>query len=334
MKHKKSFLLVGLLCSGILFINGHSPSVLAASAASVGSSSKVGNNANNQNDNLNTSNISTSKQKSIQTQSQSDKENKNVKTSASRSQAKTISNQWVSRQGNNYYLINNKPVKGLRNINRSWYLFDKKGVMLTGVRKIPKKSSYGYFSQDGKRRFNNTNSSKSFYWINKSGSITGIKNNAKVICQRPQMPTGCEITAVTMMVNFAGKKVTKDQAAKIMPRSYNPNKGFIGSPYRKFPLGFWVAPNGIKPVVQHYLGTSVNMTNCSLNAIKRKLIRSHLVVAWVGWFDGFSNHAITLTGYHENTLYYNDPWTGTQRSMSIATFKRHWAMDGHRALSY
>lgn len=148
------------------------------------------------------------------------------------------------------------------------------------------------------------------------------------------MPTGCEITAVTMMINFAGKNITKDQAAKIMPRSLNPNKGFIGSPYKKFPLGFWVAPNGVKPVVKHYLGTATNMTGCSIAAIKKKLIRSHLVVAWVGWFDGFSNHAIALTGYHGNILYYNDPWTGTKRSMSVATFQRHWALDGHRALSY
>nr|MDF9462066.1 papain-like cysteine protease family protein [Lactobacillus amylovorus] len=105
-------------------------------------------------------------------------------------------------------------------------------------------------------------------------------------------------------------------------------------PYKKFPLGFWVAPNGVKPVVKHYLGTATNMTSCSIAAIKKKLIRSHLVVAWVGWFDGFSNHAIVLTGYHGNTLYYNDPWTGTKRSMSVATFQRHWALDGHRALSY
>lgn len=334
MKNKKAFLLVGLLCSGIVFINARSQSVSAATVTSVNSSSKAVNNVDNQSDDLNSSSTTTSGQKDIQKQEQPNQENKDVKTPTSHPQSKNISNQWVTRQGHNYYLINNKPVKGLRNINKSWYLFDKQGRMLTGVRKIPKKLSYGYFAQDGKRRFNNTNSGKSFYWINKSGSIVGIKNNAKVICQRPQMPTGCEITAVTMMINFAGKKVTKDQAAKVMPRSYDPNKGFIGSPYREFPLGFWVAPNGVKPVVSHYLGTATNMTNCSLNAIKRKLIRSHLVVAWVGWFDGFSNHAITLTGYHGNTLYYNDPWTGTRRSMSIATFKHHWAMDGHRALSY
>lgn len=148
------------------------------------------------------------------------------------------------------------------------------------------------------------------------------------------MPTGCEITAVTMMLNFAGKKVSKYQAAKIMPRSSNPNKGFVGSPYKKFPLGFWVAPGGVKPVAQHYLGKSKIMTNCSINAIKQKLLRSHLVVVWVGMFDGISNHAITLTGYHGNTLYYNDPWTGTKRKISVAKFKIHWALDGHRAISY
>lgn len=231
-------------------------------------------------------------------------------------------------------MVNHKPTKGLKKIDKDWYLFDKTGAMLTDVRKIPKQNNYGYFGQNGKRKFKNTKTSRAYYWINKSGNITGIKNYAKVICQRPEMPTGCEITAVTMMINFAGKNITKDQAAKIMPRSLNPNKGFIGSPYKKFPLGFWVAPNGVKPVVKHYLGTATNMTGCSIAAIKKKLIRSHLVVAWVGWFDGFSNHAIALTGYHGNILYYNDPWTGTKRSMSVATFQRHWALDGHRALSY
>lgn len=169
--------------------------------------------------------------------------------------------------------------------------------MLKDVRKIPHTKHYSYFDQLGKRRMKNTSTKKAYYWINKKGQITGIKNNAKVICQRPQMPTGCEITAVTMMLNFAGKKVSKYQAAKVMPRSSNPNKGFVGSPYKKFPLGFWVAPGGVKPVVQHYLGKSKIMTNCSINAIKQKLLRSHLVVVWVGMFDGISNH-----GYYSHRL--------------------------------
>lgn len=247
---------------------------------------------------------------------------------------KTLPSGWRNKNGKRYYLHNGKVTKGLKQINKDWYLFDKNGAMLKDVRKIPHTNSYGYFDNQGKRRFTNTNTGRAYYWINKSGKITGIKNNANVVCQRPNMPTGCEITAVTMLLNFAGVKVTKEQAARIMPRGSNPNKGFIGSPYKEFPLGFWVAPGGVKPVIKHYLGTAKIMTGSSLSSIKKKLLRSHLVVVWMGWFDGFSNHALTLTGYHGNTLYYNDPWTGTKRAMNTETFLHHWSLDGHRAISY
>lgn len=138
MKNKKAFLLVGLLCSGIICVNANSQSVSAATVTSVNSSSKAINNADNQSYDSNVSSTTTSEQKDIQKQKQPNQENKDVKTPTSHPQSKNISNQWVTRQGHNYYLINNKPVKGLRNINKSWYLFDKQGVMLTGVRKIPK----------------------------------------------------------------------------------------------------------------------------------------------------------------------------------------------------
>lgn len=342
MKSKKLIFVGTLLCAGFLFTN--SQTAKADATDNGNQNSTVTATTTNNTDNSNNSSSTNSQQNQDQNQTnqnsqsnQNDQSSQQTQPSNSNNQTKTekqTKNGWTIQNGKNYYLVNNIPVKGLKKISQDWYLFDKNGIMLKDVRKIPNKTVYGYFDQNGKRKFRNTNTKKAYYWINKSGTITGIKNHAKTICQRPQMPTGCEITAVTMMINFAGKKITKGQAAKVMPRSLNPNKGFIGSPYRKFPLGFWVAPNGVKPVVQHYLGTAVNMTNCSIAAIKRKLLRSHLVVAWVGWFDHFSNHAVALTGYHGNTLYYNDPWTGTRRSMNIATFKRHWAQDGHRALSY
>lgn len=325
MKHKFTLFLGLLGCSAALLTTTQQ-----VKADTVNNSQSQRSSSSDQTD-QNKQNSNTDQNQQQSNQNSQTENNKNNQTNTSSTQTQSG---WKTQNGQTYYLKNNKPVKGLKKIQNNWYLFNKNGIMLKDVRKIPHKSNYGYFDLKGRRRFNNTSTKKAYYWINKSGNITGIKNNAKVISQRPEMPTGCEITAVTMMVNFAGKNITKDQAAKIMPRSLNPNKGFIGSPYKEFPLGYWVAPNGVKPVVKHYLGTAVNMTNCSIAAIKRKLIRSHLVVVWVGWFDGFSNHAITLTGYHGNTLYYNDPWTGTKRKMSVQTFKRHWALDGHRALSY
>ena len=241
---------------------------------------------------------------------------------------------WKTENGHKTYVKSDKKLKGLHQINSSWYLFDKNGYLLTGLRKIPHTKGYGYFNNKGQRLFSNYKTAKAYYWINRKGKVEGIKNYAKVISQLPEMPTGCEITAVTMMLNFAGVKVNKHQAAAIMPRSSNPNKGFIGDPYKEYPLGYWVAPSGVKPVVKHYLGTAKIMTGYSLSAIRSQLLKSHLVVVWVGAFDAFSNHALTLTGYHGSRLYYNDPWTGKKSSMSEVTFRAHWSLDAYRALSY
>lgn len=268
-----------------------------------------------------------------QNNSEADKQSSSSSSSSNTSTSSSSTSSSSSKQSSTATTAKKKTT-GYKKIGNYWYVFNKNGVVLTGVRKIPNKSTYGYFNASGHRQFKNTKTSKAYYWINKSGTITGIKNYAKVISQLPEMPTGCEITAVTMMINFAGVKVTKQQAAKVMHYSSNPNKGFIGSPYKKWPGGYWVAPNGIKSVVKHYLGTSQVMTGASMTSIKKKLLRSHCIVMWVGMFDGISNHAITLTGYHNGLIYFMDPWTGTKRSIKESTLKVHWALDAHRALSY
>lgn len=240
---------------------------------------------------------------------------------------------WIKRGKKKYFYKNNRKVKGLVKIKKYHYLFNKHGVLLNGLRKTPHKSTYSYYQPSGKRSEKSVSTRKAYYWI-KKGVVKGIKNYAKCISQRPELPTGCEMTAATMMINFAGKKVSKLKIANETPRSSNPNKGFIGSPYKVYPAGYWVAPGGLKGVVKKYLGKAKIMTSCGLSAIKNKLLHSHLVVVWVNGMDGFSNHALTLTGYHNQQLYYNDPWTGAKAQINSATFTSYWSRDGYRALSY
>ena len=176
-----------------------------------------------------------------------------------------------------------------------------------------------------------TTGAKTLYY-DAMGNIVGAFNNAEVICQNPELPTGCEMTAVTMMLRYAGVNINKFQVADETPRSSNGDNGFVGNPYSV--TGWWVFPTGIAPVVQHHLGTSQVMTGASLAAIQEKLNIGHLVVVWVANMNGFVNHAITITGYNASGFFYNNPWTGRKEAMSYGEFYGHWNADAQRALSY
>ncbi|MFD1548884.1 C39 family peptidase [Levilactobacillus fuyuanensis] len=170
-------------------------------------------------------------------------------------------------------------------------------------------------------------------WIHRNGTVKSYRwLNVPLIAQRPELPTGCEITATTMMLQYAGAKVTKKSLAKEMPRSSNPNKGFVGSPYSK--TGWWIYPKGLVKTVRHHLGSATDMTGASFNMMKAKINHGHPVVIWVAGVDGFVNHAVTLSGYSSTRAYYNDPWTKRKTSMSLASLHNHRKHDAYRALSY
>lgn len=170
-------------------------------------------------------------------------------------------------------------------------------------------------------------------WVNQHATVsTTYKLWVPLIAQRPQLPTGCEITATAMMLQFAGAKVTKLSLAREMPRSHNPNKGFVGSPYSK--SGWYIYPKGVLPIVKHHLGSAQNLTGARLSTIKKYVRHDHPVVVYVAGVDGFSNHALTVTGYSKTRIYYNDPWTNKRASMSNSVMTKHRKADANRAFSY
>lgn len=224
-------------------------------------------------------------------------------------------------------------VKGERYLAGHWYYFNPvDGHRSTGLTLLPD-GRYVYYAANGQMQYGRVQAGRITYFTNRaSGAIEGVYNDAEVIGQNPELPTGCEITAVTMMLRYAGKDVNKIQLAREMPRSNDGNKGFVGDPFSV--TGWWIFPTGVAPVVNHHLGHSEVMTGASLAAIRTKLILGHLVVAWVANVNGFVNHAIALTGYQNDRLYFNNPWTARKESMSVAEFYQHWNQDAQRALSY
>lgn len=247
--------------------------------------------------------------------------------------------QGVTKIGKRSYLFSRAGLLqvGLKKYGKYWYLASNTGKLLTGRHKV-KSKSYGYFSTKNYRRsFKSVKTKKTYYWISKkSGNITGMRLEAKVIGQRP-LVTGCEITAAAMMLNYAGKKISKYQAAAATPRNSNPNLGFVGNPYSW--TGTWIAPLGLGLMVRKFLGRFKNMSGSSLSTLKKQVWKHHPVVVWVSWVDHFPNHALLLTGYNRSKIYYNDPWTGKKSSMSAKNFWYHystlkWLNGSKRALSY
>lgn len=152
-----------------------------------------------------------------------------------------------------------------------------------------------------------------------------------LIAQRPELPNGCEITAVTMMLQYAGANVDKMQLAQEMPRSSDPNYGYIGQPWDS--TGITIFPNALMSLVEKYAGTAKDLTGQDFNAIKYQIDIGHPVVTW-NTLHGFPYHALTVTGYDSQYVYYNDCWTNQSTKMEINAFIQNWNTQNRRAISY
>ncbi|MFJ8262898.1 C39 family peptidase [Rummeliibacillus sp. NPDC094406] len=230
-------------------------------------------------------------------------------------------------QKKNYPIYKNNPYNvDAKSLKPSYFSFNYKSkeVFVSRTAKV-----------NGKIWFRISYKGKYLGWIEGNGLSSNYKKlNVKVINQRPELPTGCEITAVTMMLQYAGTKVNKIQLAEEMPRTatLDGNLGFVGNPYKT--TGWWIFPPALMNLVKKHAGTSINMTGVSFTSIKKQINRNHPVVVWVAGVDGFINHALTITGYSSTRAYYNDPWTGKKSSMSIKALEQHRKDDKYRTISY
>ncbi len=231
-----------------------------------------------------------------------------------------------------------KKLFGHHKIGKHYYYFDEKsGEMITGFQNQQKKDSTirTYYNEQGQLQTGEFQvSSVAYKASRKNGQIYSVKNLAGPICQRPELPTGCEITSWTMMANYAGLEINKIRAANIMPTSADPNQGFVGSPYSSSGGSLVVYPGGLMTITQEHLGGYIDMTKCSLEDIRNKLWEKHLVLIWVTRLDGFDSHTVALTGYDSEGFYYNDPWTGAESKLSNEELTEIWEGNGRRAMSY
>lgn len=155
----------------------------------------------------------------------------------------------------------------------------------------------------------------------------------KKLSQFPDLPTGCEITATTMLFNFKGVKITNTELARVIP--YAPNgdmeSGFWGNPFDG--TGYTMYPPAWRDVFLKYVGSFQDLSSSSIKTIKQKLKAGKPVVAWISYHYQPA-HCVLLTGYDKDNLIFNDPYTGEQDHLSYEVFWKKYANQGYRAMTY
>jgi uncharacterized protein YvpB len=187
--------------------------------------------------------------------------------------------------------------------------------------------------------------------------------NVPALSQLPELPNGCEAVAATMLLNWAGLPVTKEEVADALPRGEmpyvnedgafvgsNPKDVFVGDPYG---LGYGIYHKPLTDMMNKWLpgrikdisGSTFEDLLATITAGKPAVIWAtehmdtpYLELEWldeegqlVEWYQ--PEHALLLTGWDDDFAYMNDPMTGKQEAYDIADFKVVWELMGSQAIT-
>jgi uncharacterized protein YvpB len=191
--------------------------------------------------------------------------------------------------------------------------------------------------------------------------------NAPLVLQNPELFSGCEITTLSMMLQFYG--IQKDKMELLPEMLYdktaykkdnhgnivywgNPNLGFVGDITGRS-LGFGIYHTALIVLLKKYIPSAVDLTGKPFEVLEEKIDEGIPVEVWttidyndsVDWLEWdtsigpirvtYSEHAVLLVGYDKDNVYVNDPLTGLSHvKVNKALFKRTWEMMERQAISY
>lgn len=187
--------------------------------------------------------------------------------------------------------------------------------------------------------------------------------NIPLIKQYPQLPRGCEVTSLAMLLNYAGvdvNKLTLAHAIHKVPYSADgrygdPEKGFVGNMYRSDQPGYGVYHQPLVRLADHYLPNRItDLSGKSFTAVEEKLSEGKPVLviinttfrplassAFQTWSTKngtvrvtYFEHAVLLTGYTPDSVFFNNPLGGKNMSVNKEAFIKAWQQMGSQAISY
>lgn len=182
-----------------------------------------------------------------------------------------------------------------------------------------------------------------------------------LIYQYPELPTGCESTALTMLLQYHGLAISKTEIATRLPKApmpqeilgvkqtLHPNSAFIGDPFTYQGYGVYLPP--LIDLIHQYLPYPVlNLTNCEFSSLLQLIDRGVPVMIWVtmdmkpaylthtwetpsGPFTWVApQHTVLMIGYDDQYIYTLDPLNG-RAVYKTENFIQSWENLGKQALA-
>jgi uncharacterized protein YvpB len=193
--------------------------------------------------------------------------------------------------------------------------------------------------------------------------MANVIQGVPVLYQYPVLPTGCEATALTMLLNWAGVDVQKTDVAKALPKvplpyevdgqwfGGNPNRGFVGDPFEKDSFGVFHAP--IAQMLDRYLpGRAEDLSGGTIEDVFAALDSGRPVIVWATiklkegritdvWRDEDGTeirwispqHCMLMIGYDDEYVIINDPDTGKTEHYPLGLFIERWELLGRQAVT-
>ncbi len=183
------------------------------------------------------------------------------------------------------------------------------------------------------------------------------------IRQYPELPRGCEVTSLAMLLEQAGVRVGKMELARqIKTEPYyqngqfgNPNEGFVGSMTDRNQRGYGVYHEPLARLARDYLPYQiVDLSGKPFDAVLERLRAGFPVVVITNvtfrplpksdfqtWTtaDGpvtvtNMEHAVLVTGFDQNQIFFNNPLGGKNETADKTAFIQAWQQMGSQAVSY
>jgi len=214
--------------------------------------------------------------------------------------------------------------------------------------------------------YENTNK---LIWERNSIVSNKVKLDVKVINQYPELPRGCEVTSLSMLLSSQNINVDKMILAKEVNKSNhkykdidgsdiigNPNEGFVGDMYSLKKYGYGVYHNPVYELFKKYSGdNAVDISELEFedfyyfidrgapvwvitNTTFKKLGKKKYKVININGEEIIvtsKEHSVIVTGYDDENVYINDPLK-LQNNIKVnkEDFIESWEQMGKQAITY